>query len=65
MRPRLQAYWFAAGSALLISIAAIFAQRRVETRRDPDRVGIISWPLIQVLALIAALILAGLALHGG
>lgn len=63
VRPRLQVYWYAAGTAFIVSVGAIFAQRRQENRRDPDRIGIISWPLVQVLALIATFILAVLALH--
>ncbi|WP_156441701.1 hypothetical protein [Sphingomonas sp. CCH16-B10] len=34
-------------------------------RRDPDRAGFMPWNLIQVMALLAAVVLAALAITGG
>ncbi|GAA4762405.1 hypothetical protein GCM10023219_03350 [Stakelama sediminis] len=54
--------WIAVGGCLFLAILAGLAEYRRARRRNLDRVGIISWPGVQMLALIAALVLTILAL---
>ncbi|RYY27681.1 MAG: hypothetical protein EOP62_06725 [Sphingomonadales bacterium] len=58
-----QELWTSVGVALLVAVVAMFGERRRKRRVDLDRIGLISWPLIQVLALLSALILTSVALH--
>ena len=58
-----QELWTGVGVALLVAVIAAFGERKRKRRRDMDRIGLLPWPLIQVLALLAALILTSLALH--
>ncbi|RHW16623.1 hypothetical protein D1610_14615 [Sphingomonas gilva] len=55
--------WSWAGVALAVVAFAGFADWRNRRRRNPDRVAMLPWPLIQVLALLAALMLAAIALN--
>jgi hypothetical protein len=52
-----------AGAALAIVALGGFADWRNRRRRNIDRVAMLPWPLIQVMALLAAIILAALAIN--
>lgn len=52
-----------AGAALAIVALGGFADRRNRRRRNIDRVAMLPWPLIQVMALLAAIVLAALAVN--
>jgi len=56
--------WWGAAIALAIALVAIFADRRRHRRDDPDRVGFMPWALVQVIALMTALLCAALAMLG-
>ncbi|RIA37687.1 hypothetical protein DFR49_3574 [Hephaestia caeni] len=53
----------AAGLLLALAVGAGVADRRRARRKNADRVGIVYWPTVQVLALIAAAILASMGLN--
>ena len=53
--------WSGAGAALALAVFAGFRDRQRKRRANLDKVGIIDWPAVQVLALIAAAILASIA----
>jgi hypothetical protein len=46
-----------------VAIGAGLGDRRRRRRSDLDRVGLIDWPTLQILAVIAGAILVILALH--
>lgn len=52
-----------AGAALAIVALGGFADWRNRRRRNIDRVAMLPWPLIQVMALLAAIVLAALAVN--
>ena len=54
-------YWIGAGLALALAIIAGFRDRQRKRRSNLDKVGIIDWPAVQVIALIATAILASVA----
>lgn len=54
--------WMGAGAALGCAVLAGWRDHRRRRRDDPDAIGMIDWPTLQVVALIAAAILGGLAL---
>jgi hypothetical protein len=56
--------WMVSAAAAAMVLAAGIADRRRMRRRDLDRVGWAPWPLIQLVAMIAAIIAAALALKG-
>ena len=58
-----QELWTGVGMALLVAVIAALGERKRKRRRDMDRIGLLPWPLIQVLALLTAVILTSLALH--
>jgi hypothetical protein len=49
---------------LLLAVLSGVADWRRRKRKDPDRVGWVPWPTVQVLAFLAAMILVSLALNG-
>ncbi len=49
--------------AAVLAVAAGIADYRQRKRADLDRVGLFDWRSIQVFALIAAIIIAGLAFN--
>ena len=58
-----QQLWAGAVTALLLALVSGFAEHRRRGRRDMDRVGFVPWMLIQILAMLCALILASVALN--
>ena len=58
-----QQLWTGVGVAVLVAVIAGYGEHRRKRRKDLDRVGLMPWPLIQVLAMLAALILASVAMH--
>ena len=53
--------WAGAGTALGVAVLAGWRERMRKQRTDPDAVGLVSWPTVQMLALIATAICAALA----
>ncbi|WP_374126807.1 MULTISPECIES: hypothetical protein [unclassified Sphingomonas] len=56
--------WAGAGIAVAIALFSGWRDWRRARRADPDAVSMIDWPTVQILALIAAVVMAGLALKG-
>ncbi len=57
--------WGGCVAALAFAGIAIYADRRRSNRADLDKVGFMPWPLILILALLGAAVLASLALKAG
>jgi len=57
--------WIAAASCVAVEGLAVVSDRRRDRRTDLDRIGWVPWPLILILALIAAAVLAAVALKLG
>lgn len=58
-----QHLWSGAAAAILLAVVSGFGEHRRRKRRDMDQVGFMPWTLIQVLAMLAALICASVALN--
>ncbi|RYY44103.1 MAG: hypothetical protein EOP59_06750 [Sphingomonadales bacterium] len=58
-----QELWTGVAIALVLAVIAGFGERKRKRRTDMDRIGLLNWPLIQILAILIALILASVALH--
>lgn len=56
-------FWSGAVALILLALASGVADWRRRRRADWDRVGMVSWPLIQLLALMGALACAILAIR--
>lgn len=54
--------WTASGCLAALAVAAGLGDRRRRRRRDPDSVGWVDWPTVQMVALIALAVTVGLAL---
>lgn len=54
----------AAGAAAALAVLAGWRERARSRRRNLDAVGLVAWPTVQMLALIALAIFGILALHG-
>ena len=54
--------WWGAGIALAVAALAALAEHRRTRRRDLDRVGIMPWNFIQVVAFLCAILAAALSL---
>jgi len=57
-----QLLWLVSGLLLTIALLAAFAEHRRKNRRDLDKVGLMPWNFIQVIAFLCAVIAAVLAL---
>jgi hypothetical protein len=55
--------WVGAAAAIGVAVASALGEHRRRNRRDLDRVGLVPWPLIQLLAMLAAVICASVALN--
>lgn len=55
--------WWTSGTAMAVAVVAAFAEHRRSRRRDLDKVGVMPWNFIQVIAFLSAVIAAALALH--
>ena len=55
--------WAGAAAALALAVASGVGEHRRRNRRDLDRIGLVPWPLIQLLAMLAAVICASVALN--
>lgn len=51
-----------AGGCALVALVAAVADWRRRRRRDPDRVGYVDWPTVEVLALIGLAVSVALIL---
>jgi hypothetical protein len=54
-------FWISAGATLALAVVAGVADWRRKRRTNLDSIGIMDWPQVQVLALIATAILASVA----
>ena len=52
--------WSASGGLVVVAVVAGLGERRRRRRRDPDSVGWVDWPTVQMLALIALAVTVGL-----
>jgi len=55
--------WAGAAAGIALAAIAMLGDRRQRRRRDLDRVGLIPWPGVLILALLAAAVCAELALR--
>ncbi len=53
--------WSVSAAFGAVAVAAGLGDRRRRRRNDPDAVGWVDWPTVQMLALIALAVTAGLA----
>jgi len=58
-----QQLWTSVGAALLVAVVAGLGERKRKRRIDMDRIGLMPWPLVQILAILMALILASVAIN--
>ena len=58
-----QLLWSSVAALLGLAVASGYAEHRRRTRSDIDRVGLLPWPFIQFLAIMAALLVASVALN--
>ena len=59
--PIAQTLWIAAGLLLALAVASAWAEHRRARRRNLDRPGWVPWNLIQILAILFAIVAAALA----
>ncbi|MBW4331319.1 hypothetical protein KY084_10590 [Stakelama sp. CBK3Z-3] len=50
--------WIAVAVLLVVALACALAERARRRRRDLDRIGIVNWMSVQLLAIMAALLIA-------
>ncbi len=55
--------WVGFGLCLAVAVLSGWRDHRRAQRSDPDAVGIIDWPTVQMVALMAAALLASLAFN--
>ncbi len=53
--------WSASGGLAALALVAGLGEHRRRRRHDPDSVGWVDWPTVQMLALIALAVTVGLA----
>ena len=58
-----QQLWTSVGAAVLVALVAGIGERKRKRRINMDRIGLVPWPLVQVLAILTALILASVAIN--
>lgn len=56
--------WIGVGAWLALAAGSSLADWRRTRRRDLDRVGLMPWTLIQVMAILGAVVTAALAIKG-
>jgi len=56
-------FWIGAGASLVMAIVAGLGDRRRKRRANLDAIGLVDWPTVQVVALIAMAILASIAVN--
>lgn len=56
--------WIGVGAFVAVAAGSGFADWRRMRRSDPDRVGWMPWTLVQVMALLGAVLTAALAIRG-
>lgn len=56
--------WIGVGAFVTVAAGSCLADWRRAKRRDLDRVGWVPWTLIQVMALLGAVVTAALAIKG-
>ncbi|MBX9814332.1 MAG: hypothetical protein A4S12_10705 [Proteobacteria bacterium SG_bin5] len=57
--------WVLVATFAALGLLGYQRDRARRHRRDPDRVGVIDWALVQLLAVLGALVCAALALGAG
>jgi hypothetical protein len=55
--------WSASGAFGVLALVAALGERRRRRRHDLDRIGWIDWPGVQLFAITALILTAGLALR--
>lgn len=55
--------WGGAAAALILAGISALGEHRRSNRRDPDKVGVMPWMLIQMLAILTAIVLVSVALN--
>ena len=56
--------WVPVVALLLLALASGVADWRRRRRDDPDRIGWVDWPTVQVLAILGAAMLVAFAIGG-
>jgi len=56
-------WWELAGCMGSVAVGAGFADRRRRHRVDPDQIGMIDWPGVQLLAVAVAIVAVSIALR--
>ena len=57
--------WWTSGASAAVAALSAFAEHRRTNRRDLDKVGLVPWNFIQIIAFLGAVVAAALALKVG